>query len=236
MHAPRARHATAPRRSGTIQRMLANNLPSDNIPIRWGLVRGTYEKAPNKADLHVDAKGDGPGLNPKDMCAALTEVYEYMVAREQQGGPLGVLEVHPTGAAIVKVVVEMLGEVFGSFYSKNKARAQKALRKKFGDNGGGSSDKLMPGVLDEHFSSLDALQGTDALEIVPQVSATNVAYKSTLADYDQNMLANTTLGKAKLAKYKGVLRDEDEPMGPGLKITIFSTRIPEIIRLLESRK
>lgn len=228
----------APVRSVAIQRMLSlkdmqSSQDMSRIPIRYGLVRGTYEQVPNKADLHVDAKGDGPGLSLKDMCDALEELHGRMTERHQQGGPSGVVEMHPTGAAIVKIVVEILGEVFGSGFNKYKARAQKAYRKNFGKKSeGGSSEKLLPNVLDEHFSYIDSLVGSQHLSIVPQIAAHKAEYKQTLDDYNQNMLENSALGRGKLQKYKGVLRDESEPMGPGLRIEIPASQIPAAIKLL----
>jgi hypothetical protein len=177
------------------------------VAIRHGLVHGTYEEESNSADLHVDAKSDGPGLRVVDMVGAAEEVYDLMMVRQRNNGPLGKFILHPTGAAIVKIVVELLGEALGGLLGKTKARAHKFYRKNLNRSAASSSmssEKLAPGVLNEHFSYLQSLAGSTSVGIIPRIVASNELYKPTMDDYDQNMLEASQAGRSKFEKYKGV--------------------------------
>jgi ribose-phosphate pyrophosphokinase len=87
------------------------------IALREGLIHGTYDEETNSIDLHVDAKGSssgsGTGLPARAMLTIAEQCLELMTARERTGGPKGRFMLHPTGAVIVKIMVELLENVRG---------------------------------------------------------------------------------------------------------------------------
>jgi hypothetical protein len=88
-----------------------------------------------------------------------------MELRWQDGGPVGKFILHPTGAAIVKTVVQMLGEALGNIKSIAEARKSYEARKRtewalsfFRDEPVKSEEKLDPTVHEEHFQYLSGLR------------------------------------------------------------------------------
>ena len=75
----------------------------------------------NSADLHVNSKGDGPGMDVQDMLDVTVELQTVMKARHATSGIAGTFILHPTGAAIVKKVTEMLAGALGGYYSLARA-------------------------------------------------------------------------------------------------------------------
>jgi hypothetical protein len=206
-----------------------------SIPIRIGLIHGTYDEETNTADLHVDAKGSGGGLSVKDMYEVALCTHQLMTHREESGGPKGRFMLHPTGAAIVKIVAELLGEALGGNWSKSRAKFAQFNRKRSGKGGAKSFDKLDKSVLPEHFRYLDSVRGTGAVEIVPRIVSATGKYKPTEDDYNQDMMSTTKEGDKQYQKYSEALQDEEEPMGPGLDVTIYSDQLPAIIAILKSQ-
>ncbi|HWU90257.1 MAG TPA: DUF4157 domain-containing protein [Kofleriaceae bacterium] len=205
------------------------------VPIKQGLIHGTYDEETNTIDLHVEAKGGGGGLAARDMLQVAEQCYQLMTARERTGGPQGRFMLHPTGAAIVKIMVELLAGALGSRLDKWKAALLQTKRKKFGGPGGSKNpDKLEPGVLPEHFAFLDSLRGDDpGVSIVPRMRAKY----NTEDNVNQNMLEKSPEGNERYETYKAVLQssEDDEPVGPGLDVTLTSDLLPAVIETLRSR-
>jgi hypothetical protein len=202
-------------------------------PILQGLIHGSYTNADNKADLHVNPKADGgPGLTRADMLAVATDVEQAMRLRNVAGGPMGQLLLHPTGAAIVKIVVEMLGEALGGWWSKMAARVRKLARPAANAAAPRSADRLEQRILPEHFAYVDSLRGSNAVSIKPRIVSNNPAYKPTAADFDQDMMATSAAGNAKYAQYKAQASDINEELGASLDITINADQLPAVITLL----
>ncbi len=205
------------------------------IPLREGLIHGTYDEETNSIDLHVDAKGSGGGLSAREMLRMAEQCHELMTARERTGGPQGRFMLHPTGAAIVKIMVELLAGALGGRIDKWKAALLQTKRKKFGGSGGAKNpDKLEPGVLPEHFAFLDSLRSDHpSVSIVPRLRGKY----NTEENVDQNMMEKTPQGNERYETYKTVLQssDDEEPIGPGLDVTLTSDLLPAVIGVLRSR-
>ncbi|HSK05672.1 MAG TPA: DUF4157 domain-containing protein [Kofleriaceae bacterium] len=205
------------------------------IALREGLIHGTYDEETSSIDLHVDAKGSGGGLSAREMLSMAEQCYELMTARERTGGPKGRFMLHPTGAAIVKIMVELLAGALGGRIDKWKAALLQAKRKKFGGPGGPKNpDKLEPGVLPEHFAFLDSLRSEQpGVSIVPRLRGKY----NTEENVDQNMMEKTPQGNERYETYKTVLQssDDEEPIGPGLDVTLTSDLLPAVIATLRSR-
>jgi hypothetical protein len=206
------------------------------IPLRLGLIHGTYKPADNSADLHVSDKGGGGGMNPRHMRTMAGLVYSLMKDREHESGIKGRLELKPTGTAVVKMVVELLGEALGSTFSVLEARFHKKWRKNFGSSStqDRSRKKLESGVLSEHISSLKSLQGEGALTMIPLIQTQNQAYKAqSTADYYQDMLEATPQGEKQFERYVAQVSDPHEQYSPGLFLTISADQIPALIAVLD---
>jgi len=117
--------------TSVIQALLDGNLNAIQ-DLAYGLVRGYYEYAGNKAELHVEAKGAGPGLQRDDMLDSLRDVHQAFVTRQNGGGPQGSLEMHPNGPAVVKMMVEGLAGVFGGMWNYGIGKGYQAIRKNLG--------------------------------------------------------------------------------------------------------
>lgn len=210
-----------------------------SIPLRQGLIHGTYDEESNSIDLHVDAKGDGPGLGgrggARDMLAMAEHCLELMTVRERTGGPIGKFMLHPTGAAIVKSFVELLADALGGTWGKIKAGALQTKRKKFGTpDTAQNPDKLGGSVRPEHFAFLESMRGDDPpVSIVPRMRAKH----TTEANLNQNMMETSAEGNAHFATYKSVLNapEDEEPVGPGLDVSLTSAQLPAVIASLRKR-
>lgn len=216
----------------------------DDVSIRRGLIKGTYKPGTNEADLHVDPdSGEGLSLTAEDMLAVVQYLNVAMRERQEAHGPRGKISLHPQGAAVTKMVVELLGEALGSFFSKNLARAKKKYRGKITANK--KANMLDPRILPEHFSYLDSLRGENKVSIAPEIFSQRPEYKpKSLEEFEQDMMATTKEGTARYEKYKNFLQDEEErakgegeatSTGASLNITLFADQLPAIIALLKDQ-
>ena len=217
---------------------------SDDVPIRQGLIKGTYKPGTNEADLHVDPdSGEGLSLTAQDMLTVAENLEAAMRGRKKAGGPLGKISLHPQGAAVTKMVVELLGEALGGFFNKNVARAKKKYRGRIAADK--QSNAMDPRILPEHFSYLDSLRGENKVSIVPEIFSQKKEYKPTsIEEFQQDMLVKTKEGNAKYEKYKNFLQDagerekarsQDTTTGVSLKITLLADQLPAIIALLKDQ-
>lgn len=236
---PRLSYVLDPARSVSqhpiIQRQLSHDPVAhpNNQDIHQGLIHGTYQAGANTADLHVAAGGGNQHLTAADMLTVAEDLEQAMRQRLAAGGPPGRISLHPTGAAIVKIVVEMLGEALGGWMGKMAARWKKLMRAQ--PTGVRSPDRLDQNVLPEHFAYLESLRGSNRVSIKPRIMSQNPAHRPTLADYDQDMMATTAAGDAKYAKYKAQAEDLNEAMGSSLDIDIGADQLPDVIALLRTR-
>jgi hypothetical protein len=211
---------------------LERNRSGKNLDVRQGLIHGTYKWEDNSADLHVDKKGDGQGFPASDMLVVAKQMLQKMTQRKRDGGPTGVFILHPTGAAIVKIMVQLLGEAMGD--PEVTELAHKAIKSRkfwekldvFGKKREMSQDLLDPTVHLEHFEYLRSLAGVEGLEIMPILRGTK-----TEKEFNQNILAATKEGVARLKAYKQAV--EDQEYGVSLNVNISAEKLPDVIRVLE---
>jgi hypothetical protein len=211
-----------------------DSTPSEAI--KQGLIHGTYKPSDNTADLHVSDKGEGPGVSFKDMYNVAVHLYQRMKEVEYTSGIKGKLMLRPTGAAIVKIVVDLLSAALGSTFSFAISRTQRYKRKTFGKSGSGGRgrNKIESDVLPEHFSALDSLYGENVVSIVPLIQTGNEAYKAqTPQEFYQNMLEKSPAGQRQLERYKKQVSDPKEMYSPGLMLTLSVDQLPAVIKTLE---
>jgi hypothetical protein len=201
--------------------------------IRQGLIKGTYHWKTNDVDLHVDKKQAGDAFPTSDMLIVAEKLYQTMELRWQDGGPVGKFILHPTGAAIVKTVVQLLGEALGIIKSIAEARKSYQARKRkewalsfIRDEPVKSEDKLDPTVHEEHFQYLSGLRGaaTD-IDIKAVIPGTR-----TEAEFFQNIIAATPEGKARLGAYIKTVKEQN--VGVSLDVTIYHHQLPKVISVL----
>jgi len=185
--------------TSVIQALLDGNLNAVQN-LAYGLVRGFYEYAGNKAELHVEAKGAGPGLQRDDMLAALRDVHQAFVTRQNGGGPQGSLEMHPNGPAVVKMMVEGLAGVFGGMWNYSIAMGYQLARKNLGSEvAHPNRDTLSESIWNEHFAFLDSLVDK-GVWIEAMISGQQNLFGT-------DITADTANGRQRLAYYKTAVRN-----------------------------
>lgn len=210
-----------------IQRVLNPAVATGNQDFAFGLLHGTYRPATNEADMHVNAATlANPHLTAADMLAAMRDVYQVMNANQPITGNVGVLDWRPTGAAVVKMVVQLLGEALGGRWNKYKARAKKIIRENLVTPPAvRDPDILSADILPEHKSYLKSLQGENRASIKPIIPG------STAAQFDQDMLENSPAGQQRLAAYHQHI---DAGLPTSLRVEVHHDQIPRIIGVLNS--
>ncbi|QHI36236.1 hypothetical protein IMCC3317_15950 [Kordia antarctica] len=210
-----------------VQAVLDPTVATGDQDFTFGLLHGTYRPATNLADMHVNAATlANPHLTAAHMLAAMNDVQQAMIANHGVTGNVGTLDWRPTGAAVVKLVIELLGEALGGFWNKRLARLKKFKRKKLETPPVvRNEDALSADVLSEHKSSLKSLQGENKVSIKPIIA------RSTLAEFNQDMLENSPAGKARLTAYEQLI---DAGLPTSLRIEIHHNQIPAIIGVLNS--
>ncbi|HET9622854.1 MAG TPA: hypothetical protein VFP84_15880 [Kofleriaceae bacterium] len=206
------------------------------VKIQQGLIHGEHDVATNSIDLHVDAKGGGDGLSPVDMLAVAKHCHFLLIEREQDGGPQGTFMLRPQGAAITKIVVEMLGEALGGAWGRMKANGAKFARRQGLSSGRGEArddNKLHSSVQPEHFAYLDSLKGTNGLKMQPITMGPHGPKSE--EEFSANMLDNNALGRQRMQAYKDQLNDPDMPMGPSMMITLTSAQLPRVIDIIKTQ-
>lgn len=220
--------------AGIIQAVLDPALGAGNQAFREGLVKGHYDPVTNNADMHVDPKNDAhPHLAKADVIAAFEDLYQAMHANFQATGNMGTIDWNPQGAAVIKMVAELLGESLGGKLGRLSARIKKFARQKFGTPPvGRPGDALSADIVPEHLAYLGALKGKAGVSIkgvgVPLTAATN---DLKLAEFNQNMVDNSPAGNARLANYG---RAALAGIPVSLSITLHYTQLPALIATLRS--
>lgn len=213
------------------RRELEGNRVGADIEIQQGLIHGTYKWLDNSVDLHVSSKGEGPGFSTADMTLAAQKAFQKMTQRREDGGPVGKFILHPTGAAVVKIMVQLLGEALGDpalielAHNSIKWRKLREKMRVFKQKPM-SADMLDTSVHAEHFAYLRSLAGAAGLTIAPILKGTKSE-----AEFNQNMLEQTALGAARLKAYADAV--EKQEYGVSLNIQISADRLLDMLRLLE---
>jgi hypothetical protein len=225
------------------------------VAIRQGLIHGDYNRETNRVELHVK-KGKGVTLL-RDMLIVAENLDEPMKKRQQNGGPRGKFILHPTGAAIVKIVVQVLGEALGEEQwiaqareSREKRKREESKQEKSEEKEEKSEEFLHKDFHDEHFQYLTGLQGKTDIEIrVPippenaaefnpetlknnpeEIARLNEYTERKTAEFTQNILEKTPEGMARFKAY--IKTVEKEKTGVSLDVTIYHDQLAEITKFL----
>ncbi|WP_322743679.1 eCIS core domain-containing protein [Vasconcelosia minhoensis] len=189
----------------------------------YGLISGTYDWTNNTADAHVAPGGKTP-LTVVDMLMAVSDLHQAMAARKTMGGPEGEVEMHPQGAAVIKIVVEMLGSTLGGAIGNISAKYYKWKRKGVKLSKGKLDDEMAQEIIPEHMAFLGALREVGGVDIKAIIPAT------TNDEFDQSILDNTREGKARLAKYETHLKADK---AASLLIKVSAAKLPAVITGLQ---
>ncbi|MGZ3457982.1 MAG: hypothetical protein ACXU86_05675, partial [Archangium sp.] len=235
----------------------ANAKPKINNLEIGKLIHGHHDLDKNSIDLHVKSKQGqgGDGLSDHDIFKSAVSSYNLLTQQEAQTGQKnGTVVLHPQGAAIVKKVVDMLGETLGNEQQKVAARQLRMKRKvaehkaqpnyitkQFNKMIGKaepkkSDSKLESPVLPEHFAYLDSLRGQNAVSIAPVITSPNPQYRvETPEEFEQDMLQTTPQGDAQYNRYKDVVQDPEEQASPSLSIKLTTEQLGKLIAKLEDQ-
>lgn len=223
-----------------IQAVFKADANAGSQPFTRGLIHGTYHPRDNSADMHVSAADEGEHLKPGDAAVVLKALYDVMVQNHATTGTIGKIDWRPTGAAVQKLVVELLGEALGGTFSVMVARLKKAYRKNFGEKPTGARDKnvLSPDILPEYKAYLDAMQGENKVSIKPKIQGESadlvekgVPSHIVASTINQDMMEDSDAGRTRLNTYKETL---DTGVASGLVIEVTHLQIPAIIKVLQS--
>ncbi|NJK33311.1 MAG: hypothetical protein HC927_13420, partial [Deltaproteobacteria bacterium] len=236
-------------RAGALE---GTNFQRPEQEFRVGLVHGTYRIMDNSADMHVDrATQEHPHLTVAMIKEVLEDVYQAMAANYAQTESPGMLDWRPTGAAVVKMVVELLGSALGSGLGVIAAKGKQLLRKNRRNRAQARDpDVLSSDIIPEHIGFLGAMQGKAGVSVKAALPADNRKLAAYLQEHpnateaeqrtyanevaeqmEQNMLSSSDAGKARLAEYKQSLEAEQPA---SLRIVLDHTHLPALIRALDS--
>jgi hypothetical protein len=198
-----------------------------------GLIHGDLRRAQNEADFHVNP-GDGGNLT-QDMLIVAQDSYEKMTeVSTLPGKPNGRIYLRPQGAAIIKIVAQLLGEALGNaelievahkkiYWRKLEEKAISLIP--FYTRKPMSKDTLDKSVIPEHVAYMQSLVGSVGIDIRPILPKT-----ITMEEFTQNMLANSLAGKTRLERYIQTLQDGSIPVS--MDIYIDRSRLPDVINKL----
>lgn len=219
--------APTPQQAIIVQRVQLNGtVGSAHQTFKYGLVKGSYTLADNKADAHIDPGDEDNKLEQADMLKAVQDIYQAMQARAGAGGAAGVVERNPQGAVALKTVVELLGQALGGFWGKAEANLQQWRRKKFGElTKSKMSDELDQAIIPEHMAFLGALVGVGGVSMKPVLGE-----ESSPAEFNQNMLENSEAGKARMETYRQRLVAD---RAVSMSVSVPQAVLPQIITLLQ---
>jgi len=205
-----------------------------DIPYRQGLIKGGLNGISNEADFHVEP-GNGRGLSA-DMLAVAQDVFEKMTAANTlHGAPKGRVHLRPQGAAVIKIVSQMLGEALGDKTLIEQAHRAIEWRKlkgaaidiiPFYNRPALSNDVLDKSVAPEHSAYMKSLVGVSGVDIKPLLGGA-----LSMAEFTQNMLEQSDMGQARLTKYLETV--ESATVAVSLDIYISQDRLPAVISLLK---
>ncbi|MFA0964936.1 DUF4157 domain-containing protein [Roseivirga sp. BDSF3-8] len=214
--------ATAVQRQAVIQKGSDPIDESKGIPFKFGLVKGTYVPATNEADMHVEKKSDDTAFSPVDAYRAFTFVYGKMEAQKKKSGREGKLSWNPQGAAVIKMVVELIGKSLGSEEGVEAAKLLQQNRK-LGPRPVQPRDEnvISQDIIPEHMRFLSSARGAEGVDMQAVIPG-----KDTEQNFDSNILADTQAGRERYGNYQDALL-EDLPVS--LRITIGQTQLKSLI-------
>lgn len=212
--------------SGVVQR---GNDPIDESagkPFKYGLIKGTYVPASNTADMHVENKTEETAFSVKDVYFAFSFVYKNMVKQKKISGIEGRLTWNPQGAAVIKMVAELLGESLGNPELLKAARELKKLRKQ-GEEEYVVRDAnvISEDIIPEHLQYLAAARGAEGVEMKAVIPGNN-----TEENFDSDMLEDSTEGQSRVHDYREALESE---IPVSLRITVNQTQLKMLLETMK---
>lgn len=220
----------------TAIRISANICCGRTVPYKQGLIHGDLKGVANQADFHVDP-GDGRGLRA-DMLTVARDVFERVTAANTlHGVPKGRVYLRPQGAAIIKIVSQMLGEALGDRRLIEQAhdaiqwrKLEEAVLDKipFYTRPKMSKEVLDKSVVPEHSAYMKSLVGVSGVDIKPLLRGT-----LSMEEFTQNMLEESEMGRARLKKYLETVQSATVPVS--MDIFISQDRLPAVISLLQKQ-
>lgn len=213
---------------GVVQRVLNGAAAAGRQAWVHGLVNGGYDRATNTADAHIAVGGPDGHLTKASMLAAVQDIYQAMQAAVAAGGPAGTVEMHPQGAVALKTVIELLGSALGGWWGAAQAAIKKLYREKTKTvTKSKLADELDAVIIPEHMAFIGAMIGVGGVNIQPIIPD---GAPTTLAEFNQNMLANTSAGLARRNRYKAALEADT---AVSLRVTVNQASLPAIIAALQ---
>lgn len=195
---------------------------SKGISFKYGLIKGTYVPANNTADMHVENKTKETKFSPKDVYLAFSFVYEKMSKQKTEGQ----LTWNPQGAAVIKMVVELLGESLGNAELIQAARTLKDSRKER-QQVKRDENILSQDIIPEHLHYLYSIKGVDGVEMKAVIP------KSTEKNFDSDMIKDTEIGESRVKDYEGALKSQ---IPVSLRITVSQTQLGKLLKKMKEMK
>jgi hypothetical protein len=202
-----------------------------------GLIKGTLTRVTNSADFHV-SPGD-PRTLGADMLWVAEDVLDKMTQLSSwPGRPGGRVNLRPQGAAVLKILVQLLGESLGDpdhiqlaheaiKWRKFKEKAYESTTSWLLGKPGKSDNVLEKSVFTEHAEYLTSLVGVTGVDIRPLLKKAAVSD----SEFTQNMLEATEKGQDRLKAYLGEVEQATHTVSMDVYIDEF--RLPEIIATLK---
>ncbi|QLE59493.1 DUF4157 domain-containing protein [Nostoc sp. TCL26-01] len=213
-----------------------HNKESRVIKIEQGLIHGDYTSDNNYCDLHVNESGQSGGgvLFGLDFLQVAEQVNDLLLQGEQDTGREGIIQLRPMGAAIVKIVTELLGESLGDKNTVEMARELSKQRKETEAESKKPKErqpfKLDRSLAPEHTTYLASLRGVrEGLSISPMALNTMTETEAMGMDMTGMSPAEQIL----FNKYKSAVYDELTKVTPGLIIYIKQRHLPTIIQYIK---
>lgn len=193
---------------------------------KYGLIKGTYVPNKNEADMHVEPKSKEAGFSGKDVYGAFSFVYKNMVKQKKKSGIEGSLIWNPQGAAVIKMVAELIGESLGDPELVEIARLQKENRKSQQQEDVTRDPNIMSqDIIPEHLQYLTAARGVTGVTMKPVIPG-----NMTEDNYDSDLLEDNEKGRSRFTDYSTALENE---IPISLRITISQAQLGTLIETMK---
>jgi hypothetical protein len=194
---------------------------TEAIKFQYGLIHGSYVGTDNTADMHVSQKNASKPFSNLDVYRAFSFVYNKMVENKAKTGIEGQLTWNPQGAAVIKMVAELIGDSLGDPGLQDIAKSYKEARKANPTPEERDNYNISADIIPEHMQYLMAARGAEGITMKPVIASNN-----TEENYDTDMLKDTPEGIARFADYREAL-DAQEPIA--LRISVGQTQLGKMI-------
>jgi hypothetical protein len=194
---------------------------------KYGLIKGTYVPKTNTADMHVEHKTEGNDFKLVDVYYAFAFVYKKMQEQKSINGQEGELIWNPQGAAVIKMVVELLGETLGDPELTGLAKVYKEVRKNSPPEKQ-DENVISKGIVPEHLQYLQSIRGAKGVEMRAVIPGNN-----TEKNFDSDMLQDTSEGRSRFQDYGAALK-EQTPIS--LRIKIKQAQLGMLIETLKKMR